>query len=196
MSDIPEQPESGAHEVTRGDLATRGHELHQELLQLKATATVHFYRLGEIMKEIRDQRLWEAMGHESMRAYIADPELDFEEGSVYRAIKLTETFPDVKRLEHVPVGKLLVILPHVNEGNLEDLLKSAAALSRSDLIHQLDTGEMEERHLSVLPLPKIYRCNECKKVKGVFFHNLCHCGWTPKQIEIISKAIADVEENL
>ena len=176
-------------------LATRGNQLHQELLTLKLTATHHFYRLGEIMREVRDKKLWQVMDYESFEAYFSDPELDFERASVYRAIQTVEKFK-LEEVAHVPVGKIFVILPYVTDENKPKLLQAAAGLSRGDLIHEVREGGGDEKVSSPYALPKIYRCKDCRKIKGVSFDGLCHCGWTPQQIEIVSKAIANVEENL
>lgn len=180
------------------ELGNRAHAIHEEMLALKQSATVNFYRMGELMKEVRDGKLWEAMGYETMRAYLACPELDLDESSVYRAIKVVEKFSDVKKLERVPVFKVLAILPHVTKENEDHLLEIATSLSRSDLIHQLHETVDEDTKEIIPPesapgLPKIYRCNVCKHVKGIRWDDLCHCGWTPKQIEIISKAIDSVD---
>lgn len=171
----------------------RIHQLREELLGICQQANRYAFRMGEILKEIRDKKLWEGQ-YESFRAFYSDEEISLEESSVFRAIQLVERFPGLsERLAHVPVSKLYTIMPHVNKDNREQLIEMASSLSRSDLIHQLQPGEKEKAIGDDLALPKIYRCNQCKRIKGVSFSQLCHCGWTPKQIEIVSKAIDKIE---
>jgi len=174
-------------------VADRAFALHQQLIGLKESAVKHFYRLGRIMKEVRDNELWKAMNHPSFKSYFSDPELGFEDSSVYRAISVVEKFPDPERLAHVPLGKIYIILPYVTDKNRNKLLELAGGLSRGDLIHQLGPGKEPDEDHRFMPIPKIYRCDTCKKIKGVSFNLLCHCGWTPKQIETISRAIEKID---
>lgn len=167
----------------------RLHELREELHGLVYTATEHFFRMGVIMKEIRDKELWKA-GYQSFGSFYSDPEFSFKKSSVYHAIRFVEVFPDWKPLIDVPVSKLMLVAPHINEKNRDQMVEDARTLSASDLWHKLTTGEQRSAYGE---MPKIFPCNVCHGVKGVSFDMLCHCGWTPGQIEIISKAIDKVE---
>ena len=168
--------------------AGRIHKLRQELLDLAVSATEHFFRLGEIMKEVRDDELWRA-GYESFAAFFSDPELDYKKSSVYHAIKLAELFPKWKKLTDVPVGKLILIAPHVDSTNKEALIKDARGMAHSDLRHELVVKKLIEKDPKLKTFPKTYPCSVCSKVKGVNFDSLCHCGWTKEQIEHIRKLI-------
>src|SRR3990167_9665579 len=103
-------------------LAQRGTDLRRELLDLSVSATAHFFRLGEIMKEIRDKGIWQPLGYESFEAFYSDPDLAYAKSSVYHAIKLVETFPDWKDKVGIPVSKLIMIAPHVKDNNKEELV--------------------------------------------------------------------------
>lgn len=173
-------------------LADRGFAIHEELLNLKKSAVVHFYRLGELMREVRDGKLWKALGHKSFEAYFGSPELGFERSSVYRAIKTVHRFK-LTEVERIPVRKIFLILPHITSKNKEKLLEMAESLSSSDLIHQLGPGKEPEKPSKFGSIPKIYRCNTCGGIRGLSFDTLCHCGWTSKQIEAVSKAIEKIE---
>jgi len=183
--------EEEADEISRGE---RLHQLRKELLKLVVSATEHYFRLGELMKEIRDNELWRE-SYESFAAFYSDPELDFHRSSVYRAIKYVEILPEWQKFIDIPVGKLDVIAPHINEKNRNELVNLARALSRSDLYHQLRVKRIAEVEPRFQPLPKIYPCSTCGKARGISWDGLCHCGWTPGQIEIISKAIERINDN-
>ena len=173
-------------ELTLGQ-AERFHQLTEELKGLAGTAMMHLYRLGEIMKEVRDQELWKA-GYDSFKAFYSDPELDYSESSVWRSIKMVENFT-LEELNGVQVGKMYVILPHVEESNKAELLRMAESLSRGDLIHQLNIKRLVEKVPKIEKMPRIYPCNVCGGAKGIAWEQLCHCGWTPKQIEYVGKLI-------
>lgn len=168
----------------------RAFQLRQELLKLRASATENFFRIGIILKEVRDKELWR-MGADTFEEFFADPEIGLKRSTAYHAIKLVETFPKWERLVEVPVSKLIMIAPHVTEDNKEELLKEAEALSRSDLGYKLrEEGKIQPRDFGI---PKIYRCKDCKLIKGVKWDDLCHCGWSPRQIEYVSKLVDSVD---
>ena len=170
----------------------RLHELRTQLLGLVATATEHFFRMGVIMKEIRDKELWRGQ-YQSFGTFFSDPEFSFKRSSVYHAIRLVEVFPEWEKLVDVPVSKLMIIAPHMTPKNKEDLVSHARSLSASDLYHHMETQALVAQNPKYVPLPKIFSCNVCHKVKGISFDTLCHCGWTPAQIEHVSKLIDAVE---
>lgn len=176
-------------EISRGEQL---HRLREELLKLAKTASEYYFRMGEIMKEIRDNELWRE-SYESFAAFYSDPELDFNKSSVSRAIRFVETFPEWQKFIDIPVGKIDMIVPHINERNRNELVNMARALSRSDLRHQLMVKRIAEVEPRFEPLPKIYPCLTCGKAKGISWDGLCHCGMTPKQIEHVSKLIERIE---
>jgi len=177
--------------LTKTD-AKRAHELRQELLTIKLVATEHFFRTGEILKEIRDEEYWKTGWH-SFEAYYSDPELGFKTSTVYHAIKLVETFPNWRKLIDIPVSKLIMIAPHITRKNEPDLIVASRSLSRGDLRHELMTHGLEPERQTGAILPKTYLCSQCKGLRGVKFDGLCHCGWTKEQIEHVGKIIDKIE---
>jgi len=178
--------------VTQAD-ANRGAVLHAQLLDLSFDTKKRFFLFGEILKEIRDNKLWLALGFDSFDSYFSDPELSFSKSSVYHAISLVEHFPDWKRmLPEPPVRKLIMIVPHLTEKNRDRLLEYASGQSSSDLRYTLDGlrdgVDVKAGHHSI---PKAYRCNECGKVKGIYWEDLCKCGFTEGQIKTIRKLVED-----
>ncbi|MCK4824234.1 hypothetical protein KA005_51255, partial [bacterium] len=165
--------------------------LREELKAIKLVATEHFFRTGEILKEVRDDELWKAGWH-SFESYFADPDLGMKTSTVYHGIKLVETFAHWKKLVRIPVSKLVMIAPHVDKENMQELIGKARELSRSDLRHELLDHGLEPES-SMKPPPKVYSCRECGGVKGVSWDGLCHCGLAPTQIEYIGKLIDKVE---
>lgn len=171
-------------DVQRGE---KLHKLSNELRELVTSATMHVYRLGEIMKMVRDEELWRE-SYESFASFYSDPEFDFNKGTVSRAIKMVELFKP-EEVAQAPLGKIYDILPHITKENKKELLKMASGLSRSDLRHQLDTKRLVEARPKLALLPKIYPCEKCGKSKGISFEQLCHCGWSVKQVEYVGKLI-------
>ena len=173
--------------------AERASELHKELRNLSVYTTRSFFRMGEIMKEIRDKNLWVAMDYDSFEAYYSDAELSYSRSSVYHAISLAERFPGWRKMPSVPIRKLIRIAPHINDDTKEELLKLASGLSSSDLDKELHDRGYKDADPRFRGLPKIYRCNNCNGVKGVFHQDLCTCGWTKEQLERLTVLIKEVE---
>ena len=169
-------------------IANRLFELREELLGLASTATAHFFRLGEIMREIRDNELWCGQ-YESFGAFYSDPDLGYKKSSVYHAIKLVEMFPQWKEVADIPLGKLIMIAPHISETNREELVSEARALSGSDLHHQLILKNLATIDKKFASFPKVYPCAKCGKVAGITFRDLCHCGWPQDHLKKIENFI-------
>lgn len=176
-----------ALDVQRGE---KLHKLTQELKGLVRSATNNIYRLGEIMREVRDNELWRE-SYESFAAFYSDPEFGFNKGTISRAIKMTELFK-LKEVVRVQLGKVYAILPHTTKKNKKEMLKMAASLSRSDLRHQLMVKRLVEKVPKIEALPKIYPCEICGKAKGITFEQLCHCGWSKRQVNYVAKLIDKV----
>ena len=166
--------------------------LRQELKGLSQSATEHFCKLGEIMKEIHDNELWKGQ-YESFEAFYSDPEFSFKKSSVYHSMKMVTVFPKWQELVDVPVSKLILIAPHLTEENRTKLVSQARSLSFSDLYVELDTLGISA---GTIPLPKVFPCNVCHKAKGITFDDLCHCGWNFQQTKIISGAIDKIQRDL
>ena len=173
------------------DAIRRAEYLHRKLLELSFHVTRQFFEFGRIMKEIRDNELWRNRDCSSFEEYYNDPDLSYGRSSVYNAIYLVERFPKWEKVLNVPIRKLTMIAPHITENNKEKLLEYASSLSSSDLRYQLDQDGLRSDSVQ-LGMPKIYRCKDCKLVKGVFFPDLCKCGWTKDQIERVQSIINEV----
>ena len=164
-------------EVELGDEA-RGvllDKYRKELLRLAESATSHFFKMGQIMKNIRDNELWRE-SYESFASFYSDPEFDFKKSSVYHSIRLVEMFPEWDKFIDISEGKLIMIAPYVNDENRNELINQARTLSRGDLFHQLRVMTIETKLPQFAPLPKIYHCQLCGKIKGIRLEEVCHCG--------------------
>ena len=178
--------------ISKSD-ADRGAELHQKLVVLSGITTRNFFEFGEMLKEIRDKELWLVMGFESFDSYFSDPDLSLSKSSVYHAIALVEHFPEWREMLPVPISKLIMIVPHITPENKPRLLEYATGLSRSDLKLQLDSLGTGDTY-SYKPLPKVYWCQNCKRIKGVYYNELCTCGWTPEQLQRLLDLVREVEK--
>ena len=87
----------------------------------------------------------------------------------------------------VKIKLIKIILPYIGQRDKQELLTMAESLSRSDLKHELVVTQVKQVKPDFVELPKIYACLECKKVKGLYIRDLCHCGKPPTIVEFINK---------
>lgn len=171
--------------------ANRAFEVHKELSGLRVSALLHFYRLGELVREVRDNRYWEVLGHESFNAYLTDPDVAIPVSTAYHAIGIVETFPKFKEIEGLTVRNTIAILPAIKneKGERQEFIEMARTLSVGDLQYRL-AGQNVVNKENTIELPKIYACNSCGKVKGLVWQDLCHCGLREESVKEISRLIS------
>jgi hypothetical protein len=175
------------------EIASKAHAIHEELKTLKSSALWHFYRMGELVKEMRDANYWETLGHASFEAYLTDPEVAIPISSAYHAIGLVEMFPDYEEIKDLTVRNAIAILSPVRQKKIsrERLVEMASTLPINDLRQELLEYNSLEPKESRRELPTIYFHKDCGRIKGVDWNDLCHCGLTEEDIEEISKLIAN-----
>ena len=122
--------------------ADYAHKVDQRIKNLRYSIDSGFLDLAKSLKEVRDSKLYKVLGLETFESYIAQPELAFDRGNVYRFIAIYESYIESyrvapERLLEAGWSKLAKIIPHATEENHEHLLEQAIALSRSDLDSEL-----------------------------------------------------------
>lgn len=118
----------------------QAHYLKEQILRVKASMGQGYFLLGELLKKIRDERLYKLLDYQTMKEFIAQPELAFSRTSVYDYIHMYETYilklkwndinPDL--VANIAYSQLRKILPVV-ERSPEEWLYRAKTLSRGDL---------------------------------------------------------------
>lgn len=119
-------------------LVDHAHKLDQRVKNLRYSIDNGFLDLAKTLKEIRDKKLYLQLNIETFESYIAQPELAFDRGTVYKFIDILETFVDKhnvapERLLEAGWTKLSKVIPYTDENNYESMLEKATSLSRSDL---------------------------------------------------------------
>lgn len=115
---------------------------HQHIVALRRHIEETFLELGEALYHLEYGKEYKALGHDSFNAYLGDPEVDISRSLAYRLKGVYQRFvlelgsPPARLLE-TGAHKLDVIRPHVDEGNVDEWLDTAATLSRSDLRYKV-----------------------------------------------------------
>lgn len=129
-------------------------ENYEQIKTLRKSINLNFWQLVERLKTARENRQWVVIGCNSWRDYLAQPEIDLNEGTVNNYISIFDKLSKYLRISDmydkllpfdIDIGKLALIAPRITEQNAEELLEKAKTLSRSDLREEI-------RELK--PLPK------------------------------------------
>lgn len=142
---------------TDEEKARRGHALFEKLKTIISSRTRDVFALGAILKDIRDQELYTALGYETFLEFCADPDLAFHKTTAYAYIQLHEVFIlkfglDFRQIGNIPYGKLLVVVKYATAENVEAMIALARELPIGDLdeeiafqeIKKTETGEAAE----------------------------------------------------
>ena len=124
--------------------AAQAHHLKEEIIRIKNSMGKGYFLLGELLKKIRDERLYRLLDCNTMTEFIAQPELAFSRSSVYDYIKLYEIFIEklnMPEIADIPYSQLRRILPVV-ESDPEEWISKARTLSRADLA--LEVGDAKD----------------------------------------------------
>lgn len=113
-------------------------EIHNKVIEAKQDIERSFIKLGGLLKEIRDKRIYENLGHDTFEGYIAQPELAFDRSTVYAIIGVYEDFvmsnqSDIDKLVKIGYAKLNRVRQFKDQDNFEEWIKKAEVLSLSDL---------------------------------------------------------------
>lgn len=72
--------------------ADRAWQTHQLIVTLRNEIEGSFLKLGLALLRMRDERLYEALGHPTFESYLGDPEVGLSRRHAYRLIGIAETY--------------------------------------------------------------------------------------------------------
>ena len=141
--------------MSKNSLEERAQALHQEAASNMAAINVSFVKLGEILKEIRDDELYRYIEHhnekrtyESLNEYLQSPQIGISPTRASTLIGIAEvlipaaqrTAISVAEVSEVGVGKLGIILPFVRkavENENYELVEYAIRKAQESTQHEL-----------------------------------------------------------
>ncbi len=124
--------------MTDAIAATAAFERHERIVALRNVAEQTFIELGKELYWFEDEKQFLALGYPSFESYLADPEVDISRTTAFKLKRIYKRFElelECTAAVLLPAGadKLDVIRPHVDQGNAQEWIHKASALSRSDL---------------------------------------------------------------
>lgn len=120
-------------EIKKGQAAF---EIHQKVIETKQDIEYNFIKLGSLLKEIRDKKIYEELNYDTFEAYIAQPELSLHRSTVFMLIGVYEDFYEKSNqldLVNIGLAKLDRIRQFKDREDFGEWIKRAEVLSLSDL---------------------------------------------------------------
>jgi len=99
--------------LSRSDYA---HDAYKKLLFAKKSQDFLFLAMGKILREIRDEKLYQDLDFENFGQFLASEELSFSRESAFLYIRVYEYFVEYLQLgeeyiQNIPVSKLAMLVP-------------------------------------------------------------------------------------
>ena len=144
------------------------YELDKEIDKLIYMQNVTVYELGKRLKKVRDDKLYESLGYDTFKMYVASKGVKrYKTISAY--IYMYELFVEkfnftIKDLADAPYYKLQMITNKVKDKTPEeakDWLEKAKALSVSDLLLEVREDSANEGFEEKRSYPIFVRCATC-----------------------------------
>jgi len=145
------------------------HTLVEELKFYLKSQNILFLEIGRVLRTMRDEKVYQTLGHESWTSFLASGELSIKPSTAYAYIEIYEVYVlqfKIKKeeLSEIPYDKLRIALPTARkiEGQEEiiELVAKTKELSRSDLMKEL--GQMPEGDFPQTRMIYITQCTNCK----------------------------------
>ena len=153
-------------------LATIAFNLHTRILRIKTQINQEFWVLGKYLKEMRDRKLYKALGYDTFEAYIASPELSIRRSGAYELINIYETLSAhaelADEMKQIDKRKLSRITQFRDREDFPEWVSKAKVLTYEDLSKEIliAKGKEEVRHGRLVRCPKCgfeFYINEPKK---------------------------------
>jgi hypothetical protein len=121
-------------------LAAQARKVEEQIIHLRRQAQVIGIKLATLLYASEEERAWEPLGHESMKAWLDSPEIDI---SYSHAKGLTKAYREIvverqvepAQLDGVDLRKLQMAMKSVRDGevSMDDAISDAKTLGRADM---------------------------------------------------------------
>lgn len=125
------------------------------LCKIKESVTRGLLDIGKILSAIKRDDLFYP-NYDSFEEFLAIPELSFSRSTAYKAMAMYLVFEEKYRIADkildIESDKLNKIIPILTDGNVDEWIDKARALSRSDLIEEIKQFKGESPTLTTTDL--------------------------------------------
>lgn len=150
----------------KGRLAFR---THQELVILKQQMGAACFKLGHLLKIIKESKLYEVLDYPTFTDYLHSPEVGIHYRTAAYYIDIWGTFIErlgykVEELSEYSYDLLRKLLPVIKtEDNTDEVMEKALSLRWVDFEREYAAKEKNKGFEDYLAPPEFVRCSVCKK---------------------------------
>jgi hypothetical protein len=181
-------------------------ELHQTLVKLKEELSVRFLVFGKLLKELKENGYFEALGYDSFASYVTNSELGFKKSMAYSYIELYEWFIERLGYDFQRIGKmslnemsrvLYILKKELNESEKypikqlkarsDELISEVKDLRPVDFEKKYKDDQKQVGHEDYLAPPEYVRCDRCHKWKIIIPIQDCCDEWLDKMKQTLDK---------
>lgn len=152
----------------RRDTVDAAHRVEQEIVKGCKLARSALTYLAPRLLRFYEERMWEALGYDSMNQFLASPEIELSPSYVkaisytYRDLVVHRGVP-AQELEGVDLRKLQYALPAVKSGDVkwQEAVSDARALSRPDMQDRYSGRRKPNAPLDADAEPERQTCPTC-----------------------------------
>ena len=150
-----------------------------ELTQWKNISGLSFFKIGKILKKIKEEKLYQHLGdspeYETFEMFLQSPEVNIASRRAYQLIQVYDTYIEKlkfkpEKLLDVSWTSLRVILPIITPENCKDLVRKARLLRRGDL--EIEVKQMKK---GINTFSDSLYCKH-KNIKRICFFQCTDCG--------------------
>jgi hypothetical protein len=144
-------------------------EAHQDILTLKKEMGMAFVKLGKLLKTVRDQGYYHALGYDSFQSYVINSELGFSRRTAYNYIEIYEWYVEkflyeMDYLAELGQDKLMRLLPVLkkeshDKSKIESLMEEVRELRPVDFAKKYKDEKKQEGQSEYLAPPEYFRCS-------------------------------------
>lgn len=175
---------------TRADVAQ---EHLQQLRNLIYEQGLSIVEIGRLLLIFKAEKLYEELGHENFRQFIADADIGIAPSTAYNIMRIYQLYVmkfgfTAEQLSQVPWGKLQALAPIIDgkdKSAAEEWLNKAKVLGAGDFHDEVVEYKKNKGQTKRLPYPKIRRCADCGGWRiEPEPHTICRCVDLPKDAKI------------
>lgn len=136
-------------------------ELEKKLIGLKQTVARNFLEIGKVLKQIRDDGLFQDLGYSTTTEWLKSPEISLSERWAWAAISIYETFVEKLKMDFEEVAKIdysklyeISSLVRNNPEDAEKWIDAAKSMRKIDLRREIQEHKISEQEKLVVPTPE------------------------------------------
>jgi len=158
-------------------VAERAFATWKTLLLAKRSHDGLFLVIGSLLKDVRDEKLYETLDYDNFSQFLADPQLGFSREKAYMCIKTYEYYIEFLEMdpEHIGgmnISRLSMMVPMLKQ--IKDKTEAVKQIEEMNLLRHGDFVREVKSRSNRDGKPVVYWSEELEKWYIGYYPNTCH----------------------